>query len=617
MRHAAAAAIRCASAGEHEGTSGRRGCSIPRWLAGIAAVAALFPALAKAGVTDVALSVSPSSIAQGEHATFTLSVGGDIRPPATIEVALGGDAVPGADYEYTALSGPEMSSQLSESTIIVSVASGEGGTVGTATVTAIGDKSTTVTATVVGCAEDFDGDVLACPVGATAELTLTGAPDVPKEETPVEEEESATEALSLADLPGLTPNERIMASTFTDVCAGLEGRTGLSGPQQDLLKQCRVLLTTTDSGAAARGVAALTPEQAVAPRKLTNRLAGAQLDNIASRLSALRRGARGISLDELTFNVNGERVDAGTLVGLLDEAGLRGGGASADEGYQFERLGVFVNGNIDWGNKDSTRNEDGFDFDTVGLTAGIDYVFMQGLVAGIALGYGSSDVTIDASGGDLNASTWNATLYGTYYATERFYVEGSASYGWSGYNQTRNIEYSLLDAPRKAKTDFDGTQYALMVGAGSDFTRGAYIFDLYGRLNYVDADLDGYRERGANGLDLNIRDQTSTSFRSVVGGQVTRSVSLPWAVLLPQAWVEWSHEFESGDNKVSGSFAYDPSQIAFALATDRFDTDFFRLGLGLGAQFAKGRTAFISYEAALGLSDYMEQSVNLGLRLNF
>jgi len=238
-------------------------------------------------------------------------------------------------------------------------------------------------------------------------------------------------------------------------------------------------------------------------------------------------------------------------------------------------------------------------------------------VAGFALGYGSSDVTIDSNGGDLNATAWNATLYSTYYPTDQFYLEGSASYGWGSYDQTRNIAYSLLGAPRKAKADFDGTQYALMLGAGYDITRGAYIFDVYGRLNYVSADLDGYRERGANGLDLNIRDQSSTSFRSVLGGQVTRSVSLPWAVLLPQAWAEWSHEFEAGDDKVSGSFVYDPSQIAFALATDRFDTDFFRLGVGLGAQFAKGRTAFISYETALGLSDYMEQSVNLGVRLNF
>jgi outer membrane lipase/esterase len=92
---------------------------------------------------------------------------------------------------------------------------------------------------------------------------------------------------------------------------------------------------------------------------------------------------------------------------------------------------------------------------------------------------------------------------------------------------------------------------------------------------------------------------------------------VPWAVLLRQGWIEWSHEFEDGDDEVSGVFANDPNRIAFALATDRFDSDFFRVGVGLGAQFGQGRTAFISYEAAVGLNDYMEQSVNAGVRLDF
>jgi outer membrane autotransporter protein len=567
-----------------------------------AAVAALMPTWAMAVVTDVQLSVSPTSIARGETATvtYTVTVSGQTAG-GEVTTQLSGDAVLGTDYEIVSTTGAFIGDPNDP---ILDIFPGTG-QVDTLVIRAIGEgPAKTATLTVVDCVEFLpNSPPIACPTGSSATLTIEG--DAPEEAVPLEE------------LPGLTPNERIMATTFTDVCAGLEGRTGLSGPQRDLLEQCRALLTTTDPAAAAQGIVALTPEQAAAPRKLTNRLTGTQLDNIASRLSALRGGARGVSLGGLTFNVNGERVDAGTVAGLLDEAVLRGGGASADDGYQFERFGVFVNGNVDWGNKDRSRNEDGFDFDTLGFTAGIDYRFLEGLVAGFALGYGSSDVTIDSNGGDLNATAWNATLYSTYYPTDQFYLEGSASYGWGSYDQTRNIAYSLLGAPRKAKADFDGTQYALMLGAGYDITRGAYIFDVYGRLNYVSADLDGYRERGANGLDLNIRDQSSTSFRSVLGGQVTRSVSLPWAVLLPQAWAEWSHEFEAGDDKVSGSFVYDPSQIAFALATDRFDTDFFRLGVGLGAQFAKGRTAFISYETALGLSDYMEQSVNLGVRLNF
>jgi outer membrane autotransporter protein len=444
--------------------------------------------------------------------------------------------------------------------------------------------------------------------GATAELTILGEA-VPPEPEP--------EPLDLAGLPGLTGNQRNMGGAITELCQGLAARSDRSAGEQDLFEQCTALLFSDSPAAAAQGVAALTPEQAMAPRRLTDRLTGAQLDNVASRLAALRGGARGFNLSGLTFDVDGQRLDAGTLTAMLGDARLHGGAASADDGYQFERLGVFVNGNVDWGSKDATGNEDGFDFNSVGITAGVDYRFLEGLVVGFALGYGSSDVDIDANGGDLDATAWSAMLYSTYYATDNLYLEGSASWGWGSYDQNRNIDYSILGGTREAKADFDGNQYALMLGAGYDITRGANILDLYGRLNYVNVDLDGYRERGAAGLDLIIDDQTSTSFRSVLGAQYTRPISVPWAVLLPQGWIEWSHEFEGGDDDVSGVFANDPNRIAFTLATDRFDSDFFRVGLGLGAQFGQGRTAFISYEAAVGLNDYMEQSVNAGVRLDF
>lgn len=193
---------------------------------------------------------------------------------------------------------------------------------------------------------------------------------------------------------------------------------------------------------------------------------------------------------------------------------------------------------------------------------------------------------------------------------------GSSS-SWGSYDQTRNISYSLLGRSREAKADFDGNQYAFMLGAGYDFIRGEGILDVYGRLQYIRADIDSYRERGASGLDLDIGSQTDTSFQSILGVNYTRSISTARAVLVPQGWLEWAHEFNDGDDEVTGVFANDPSRISFALATDQFDSDYFRIGLGLGAQFGQGRTAFVSYEAAIGLTDYTEHSASAGVRLEF
>ncbi len=426
----------------------------------------------------------------------------------------------------------------------------------------------------------------------------------------------------LSGLPGLNGNERRVASTIETLCPRLgeiSAQRALTAGEQDLLTQCTLLIdnSVTNPGAAAQGVVALTPQQASAPRKLMTQVTGAQVDNVVTRLMALRRGARGVNLENLTFNLRGESINGSSLAAAFPQSGDTGGGAGADDTYDFEPWGIFVNGNIDWGSKDRTSNEDGFDFNTLGITAGVDYRFAEGLVLGIALGYGDTSADIDANRGDLDAKAWSGTLYGTYYATDHFYLEGSAMYGWGDYDQTRNISYSLLGQSRKANADFDGNQYALMFGAGYDVIRGGGILDLYGRVRYVRADIDSYRERGALGLDLNIDSQKATSFLSILGVNYTRSVSTSWAVLVPQGWFEWAHEFDDGDDEVSGFFSHDPSRVPFALTTDKFDSDYFRLGLGLGAQFGQGRTAFLSYEAAIGLNSYREQNVSLGLRLDF
>jgi outer membrane autotransporter protein len=393
----------------------------------------------------------------------------------------------------------------------------------------------------------------------------------------------------------------------------------LTAGEQDLLVQCRKLLAATgeDPQAAVQGIVALTPEQASAPRKLLTQISSLQVVNLVERLRELRRGAKGVSLGGLKVGLADKTFSGSLLEQAFKQGRESGGGASADEDWPFERLGIFITGDVQWGKKDKSVNEDGFDYDRLGLTAGTDYRFTNGLILGAALGYTSTGVDIDADGGTLDDESWSMSVYGTYYPTEHFYLEGSATYGWDSYDQDRNIEYSLLGAKRTANAGFDGDQYTLMFGAGYDLIRGGTIFDLYGRLQYTSASLDSYREQGADGLDLVIQGQDAISFKSILGTQVSRSISTRSAVLSLQGWLQWEHEFQDGDEEVTGYFANDPSQFGFVLPVDALETDLVRLGLGVGAQFGQGRTAFLSYQAALGMQDYTEQIVTAGVSLAF
>lgn len=433
---------------------------------------------------------------------------------------------------------------------------------------------------------------------------------------------SALVSSPLAGLPGLTPGQISVGGALDSLCPRLNvigQQRPLTAGEQDLLAQCRKLLAATgeDTQAAVEGIVALTPEQASAPRKLMTQISSLQVINLVERLRELRRGARGVSLGGLKVGLADQTFSGSMLEQAFKPGRESGGGASADEDWPFERLGLFITGDVQWGKKDQSINEDGFDYDRLGLTAGADYRFTNGLILGGALGYTSTGVDIDADGGTLDDESWSMSVYGTYYPTEHFYLEGSATYGWDRYDQDRNIEYSLLETKRTANAGFDGDQYTLMFGAGYDLIRGGTIFDLYGRLQYTSASLDSYREEGANGLDLIIQGQDAISFKSILGTQVSRSISTRSAVLSLQGWVQWEHEFEDGDEEVTGYFANDPNQFGFVLPVDALETDLVRLGLGVGAQFGQGRTAFLSYQAALGMQDYTEQIVTAGVSVAF
>jgi uncharacterized protein with beta-barrel porin domain len=425
----------------------------------------------------------------------------------------------------------------------------------------------------------------------------------------------------LSGLPGLTGSQQEIARTLETLCGNLtelSGSTSLSAAQQDLLEQCRSLLdaSQSDPQAAVEGIVAITPDQSNAPTTLQSSLTNAQDTNLQRRLQGLRSGVSGLSFTGLTMNFNGRTLPTRLLTGFLENTAF-GQGASADEPSEFGRLGFFVAGNIDFGDRDGSSNEAGFEFDTAGITAGADYRITDQAVFGAALGFANTDLDYDGGRGDLQVDAWSASLYGNYYLTETVYLDGTISYGWDNYDQTRSIVYSLLEAPRNASADFDGTGYTLSLGGGHEDYIGPVSYGLYGRVRYHSAEIDGYRESGASGLELDIEGWDVNSLKTTLGGRIARVFNTSYGVLIPQLRLEWEHEFEDAGDTLDGTFVHDPIGTRFRLPTETLDSDYFRLGLSVSAQFTHGRSAYFNYETLAGQRDVEEHSFTLGARLEF
>lgn len=359
----------------------------------------------------------------------------------------------------------------------------------------------------------------------------------------------------------------------------------------------------------------LGPDEVPAQETVAVELMNVQFQNIGARLAALRAGGAGISTKGLALHSNG-RTLPGEAFEALFAAAATGGGASADPPQEISRLGVFINGSISFGDKDGSDQEGGFDFDSQGVTAGVDYRFTDSLLFGVAFGVAFSDVENDGGAGTTDVTGYTVSVYGNHYVTENFFIDGMASFTWSSIDSQRNITIVTTTTGTQtevASGDTDGRQYAFSVGAGYDFTSGAWTFGPYARAAYMDGDIDGYTESGAPLFGLAFSDQDFDSLQSTLGGQVSYAIATTWGTVVPQVRIEWGHEFENDRRNIVAQFIAEP--VPISTPTEDPDRNFFSLGLGLSAFFGERTSAFVDYSTALGLRDTTSHTLTAGLRL--
>jgi uncharacterized protein YhjY with autotransporter beta-barrel domain len=340
--------------------------------------------------------------------------------------------------------------------------------------------------------------------------------------------------------------------------------------------------------------------------------------NIGLRLNSLRSGlGGGVSVSGLALAVQGESAPVGTLLaGML--AG-NGGGAS-DPSKAFGRLGIFVNGQGSFGDRQTTAPAPGFDFFTAGLTMGADYRLTDQVILGAAFGYLRTRLDRVGAEAESRINGYSLSAYGTYYVKDRFYVDTILTYGRNDYDLEREAERqvsAVLTTTDRITARTDGDQFAASASGGYDLSAGALTFGPIGRVNYVRVHIDGYAERGpAASSAARVADQTVESLTTALGAHATYAISTGWGVLVPLARAEWEHEFKGQRRTLTGNLLGSPG-VLLTTQTASPDRDYFNVAVGLSATFPRGVSAFVHYEEQLGRSNFTNHSFTGGVRFEF
>jgi len=303
-----------------------------------------------------------------------------------------------------------------------------------------------------------------------------------------------------------------------------------------------------------------------------------------------------------------------------------GGGASGDAA--FDRFGAFLSLGYVNGKEDQTAFQPGADMDRRSVSGGIDYRFKDNLFGGVVLRYADADVAFDNSRGDMSGDEWGLALYGTYFRPEGLFFDGLIGYGNDDYTLRRRIGYSVDSevADQSATSSPQSSVVNVNLGVGYTMSRDAWTITPALRLNFLRNKVDAYRESMSSPIDsttvgssmaLGIDAQTYTSLVSDFGIQISRAINLSNQVLVPQLRVSWLHEFKNDQAQVGAYFINDINKQPFFVLTNQPDRDYVDLGIAVSAQFAQGRSAFISYDTLLGYQGVSYDSVNIGMRFEF
>jgi outer membrane autotransporter protein len=429
----------------------------------------------------------------------------------------------------------------------------------------------------------------------------------------------------LSALSGLTPNQLAVARALDSLCPRLSARGGqqeLTEGEASLLTRCNAITFASTASEQVRALDEISPQDLNATRTQMLNLSRAQLSNIADRLTALRSGARGLSLTGLNLQMDGKAVPLAELAKSID--GMLGGGASADPNERGDlldaRLGLWLRGNYSFGSKDATISDHGFEADQWGVIGGVDFRFSPRNVAGLAIGYGRSAVDFGRTDqGDLATNAVTAALYATMYSEGAFYVDAVANYLRSAHDSRRHIAYSEGGAPIEfiADGETNGTTLGAAVTFGYDLTRGGFSIAPSAGFNYFKTGIERFREHGAAGLDLAFEAQDYVSATANAGLRITYAWRLDVGVLLPQIRGEYIREFMDGAETFGVRFANDPFDETplIVVASQVPDRSYWRIAGGFAAQFKRGISGFIEYQRLESLDHFDYADLAMGLRI--
>ncbi len=274
--------------------------------------------------------------------------------------------------------------------------------------------------------------------------------------------------------------------------------------------------------------------------------------------------------------------------------------------------------------REATNREVGYDSDLDGFVGGGDYRFGDGLVVGVALGVTTDEASYENNAGELETESRSLMAYATRLVGDNAYIDGYLGFATLDYKSERDIRVDGEAADSFGFTgvidsDFDGDQLLAGVSGGLDWYRGNMTYGVFGALDYVKTEVDGYEEEGGTGLELEYPDQESKSLTLMLGVNGSYAVDMGWGQIIPNASIAAVYQGEDDSREFDARLLLysDADPRALTLETDSPDREYLISTLGVVFAMNGGNQFFATYEV-LSSHDFLDTwAFSVGLLAEF
>jgi uncharacterized protein YhjY with autotransporter beta-barrel domain len=231
----------------------------------------------------------------------------------------------------------------------------------------------------------------------------------------------------------------------------------------------------------------------------------------------------------------------------------------------------------------------GFDFQSDGVTFGLDRGFGEHFVVGLAGGFGWDDTQF-ASSSRQEADQRALTAYGLWRGGEHLYVEGILGTGQLEWDITRWSQVAGANATARR----DGDQAYGSLAIGMEHVTDKVRLTGYGRYDASRTQLDAYAEQGLGIYDLAYGAQTIDSRAFAVG--VEGSYRMQGASLAYRPY--WMLEYRGAlrnDGNATINYVIRPVASDYILGLRSYNDDALVFGAGVDMELFHGWTLSLLY----------------------